>query len=573
MLRKLCIFLTVLILSCFDSVFSAEVYYFGSANQNSTEPGRAYTFKERLDDLTDFSSGRSLSERSGKISGSILIQAEYDKVLGNKSKSFLRTGWDYLSEINLNLQEKLWSDYSLEGQLMMRKTDNPRIEVRSDLRVKEYSLKISNPDNLFIFGDFYGELSPFTLGSSLEGHSGEIKLNPTSEIKYVLARKSSADIAAGIYQRNVFGFKVDTFLFKESEIVSNARIGVQAVTNQDDSSTAGATSSFVDLRNSVFSVDGDISFVRFFSLNYEVARSIYLADEDSETIKDQSYGSAAHLAAQFQVNQTILRHVFNYAQPDFYTDSGSSSRDRIQHQLTLDHRFNQQLSVSLMENYYWDHLSKSTLSKRTINDEKSVSLNILPLSQRETFRTRVYSSYNLRDSDDIINSLESRTFTAGFSVNDKYQDADIGFSYEYRAFTSQADKSLSDYFNRIGMTLAREYSLLQKRLYLSLNPALDIRRTKNDSNHDLNISISFSGQYDLAANIIIRFGHNLIDSNSAKADNGYSNNRSFAEVDWTIGKNKNRHLVLRGDINRYSHEDGALSYKERQAVIKYILNF
>jgi len=58
-----------------------------------------------------------LSERSGKISGSILTQAEYDKVSENKSKSFLKNGWDYLTEINLNLQEKLWSNYDLEGEV------------------------------------------------------------------------------------------------------------------------------------------------------------------------------------------------------------------------------------------------------------------------------------------------------------------------------------------------------------------------------------------------------------------------------------------------------------------------
>jgi len=183
----------------------------------------------------------------------------------------------------------------------------------------------------FLFGDFYGELSQFTLGTSLEGLTAEVKANDTFSMKYILARQNDPDEAAGKYQRNVFGAKFDAFLFQDSESISNSRIGFQAVSTQDDSSTLERTSSLVDLNNSVFSIDGELSFIRFFSIDYEFARSLYLADEDSTTIKDRSNANAVRFVPQIQIGSTILRHNYNYTQPSFYTDTGSASPDRIQH--------------------------------------------------------------------------------------------------------------------------------------------------------------------------------------------------------------------------------------------------
>jgi hypothetical protein len=300
---------------------------------------------------------------------------------------------------------------------------------------------------------------------------------------------------------------------------------------------------------------------------------MYLADEDSATIKDQDYGNALRVTPQVQFGNTTLRHLYGYTQPQFYADVGSASPDKVQHQTSLDHRFSQRASVSLLHNYYWDHLMGSSRTKRTINDDKSMTWNFLPFASRETFRTRINTAYNTRNSDDAANTVESETVTAGFGVNDRWNETDVGFSYEYRAFSNRHDKSLSDYFNRLGMTIAREYSLAARRLYLSLNPGMDFRRTKTDDNYDINAALGFSGQYDIAKNFLTRFGHNLLDSNNAKAAADYTNNRSFVELDWALGKDRDRHIVLRGDTNRFMHEDGNLNYKEHQLILKCVFNF
>ncbi len=47
--------------------------------------------------------------------------------------------------------------------------DDPRVEPRNDVRLKQMNLRVSNPGNMYEFGDFYGDFSPFVLSSSLQG--------------------------------------------------------------------------------------------------------------------------------------------------------------------------------------------------------------------------------------------------------------------------------------------------------------------------------------------------------------------------------------------------------------------
>lgn len=242
--------------------------------------------------------------------------------------------------------------------------------------------------------------------------------------------------------------------------------------------------------------------------------------------------------------------------------------------MTVDHRFSKRLSVSLMENYYWDHLTDSTRAKRTINDEKSLTFNFLPLANRESFGARMNVGYNLRSSDDGANSSEGRTFTVGTGFNDRISDStDWGLSYQYRAYSDWANSSSSDYSNRFGLNLGHEAQVLNRRLYMSLNPSVDIRSTKSDNNKDLNFGVGLTGQYDMAKTLTSRFGHTLADTNAAKSDSDHTNNNSYLEFDKSFGANANRHFVARFERNRYVYEDGTQNYTETRGVIKYTLNF
>ena len=100
-----------------------------------------------------------------------------------------------------------------------------------------------------------------------------------------------------------------------------------------------------------------------------------------------------------------------------------------------------------------------------------------------------------------------------------------------------------------------------------------MRKTQTVDKKDLNLTLAFSGQYDLNKALLTRFGYNVLDSSPGTPGTDYFNARSFTELDWSPGENRNTHLVLRWNLNRYLNEDNALNYKESQAVLRWICSF
>lgn len=572
-----CTCITFLLLLLVPPSYAADVYYIGAAH--GTGPGgtaQSYTFKERLTDLVDFSADKSAEDRSGYISGRFLAEFAAQRVSGNKSKSFYsREGTDFNTELNLNVFEKLWSDYHLEGDIFLRKTDNPRIESRRDVRMKQLNVKVMNPDNLLEFGDFYGELSQFVLGSSLEGFHAKVGEFDSQEYTAIAARTGNADSTTATYQRNVFGAKAAYSLFQESALFSIFQLGAQVATVNDDSSTAPETATNADLKNTVFGIDGEIAFTKYLSAVFELARSLYVEDDDGQNGIDELYGTAFRFQPVLSLFQSAvnLRYLYYYVTPQFYTDQGSAAPDKEQHQWTLDLRLSRKASLSFVQNLYWDHLTKSSRAKRTINDEKYITLNLRPFDGRESFAMRTYVNHLIKNSDDAENTAEADTSTVGLSINDRIFDTSVGVFYEYRAYDAKYDPSTADYFNRFGANISRDFRVFGRRLYCAASVSNDIRNTKRDPDKDANAAISFNGQYDAFDRLTFRFGHNIQTANSSGPGNDYRNLRSFIESDLALLAQKKAHLVTRYEYNRYDHETGTQDYNEQLVSTKFILTF
>ncbi|MDD5730423.1 MAG: hypothetical protein PHN57_04780 [Candidatus Omnitrophica bacterium] len=526
-----------------------------------------------MKDLFDFSiKSKNDASRSGKISGTILQELDYNQVSGAKSKSFLKNGTDYLTELHLNMSEKLPKDYNFEGQWFIRKTDNSRIEARRDIRLKDVNLKIYNPQNLAEFGDFYGEFSQFVLGASLEGLNTEASPSGKEKYKILIARTGQADEAASLFQRDVAGIKADRYFFDNSNIFSSFRVGAQAVTVHDDSAGFERTASTKELHNTVAGIDGEVTFRKILSFIYEFAGSTHM--EDKETSTHDQNASALRLQPQLNIGKVNLRYLYYYVQPKFFSAVGSAAPDKMQHQITADIQLNRKTLLSLTENYYWDHLTGSTLTKRTTNDEKYITLNLRPFDARQNLVLRTYANYQGRTSDDTGHSASGITRTLGFSVNDSLDENTTGgVSYEYRGFTDTASRSSSDYFNRVGFNLARDQKFFNRRLYCSFDPAVDLRSTKSSNKKDVNINVGLTAQYDVSQRMIMRLGNNIFDTNSSKPSADYFNNRSYWEFDYLVNKARATRFILRGERNRFCHEDGGQTFNEQRVIGKLTTSF
>lgn len=574
-----CVPVLILALSAAVS-YASEVYYMGqgSGDDASATAKQAYSWQKRVDDLVDFNNyGNYGLDRSGMITGSAMEEVSWNDVGGNGSMSFLKKGVYQNTEVNLNAYERLWEDYNFDGEIFMRRTDDRRIETRKDIRVKQLTTRISNPDNMLLFGDFYGDFSQFTLGNSLEGFYTELKPCETVQFKGVAARSQSPDNDKATFWRNVAGGKTDFFLFRGSDAFSTFRTGVQAITNQDDGATADSSdraTPIPDINNTVVSTDGEISFKKYLSIFYELARSANIPDENTPESMDYQYGNAFRVNPAFRLGPAAVKYLYYFVQPKFYTDAGSAMSDKIQHQVSVDYQVNKKTRASFVENYYWNHLDGSSQNYRTIYDEKYMTLYMRPWDKDKDFTIRTYTNIQNRHSDDEYNTLRATTLTPGIGINDMLDSkTSYGYFYEYRAYIDRYQKRNSDYFNRLGGNIGREQMILARRAYVSVNVSFDIHDPRQYTKNEVTTNVSFSGQYNLYAAHMLYFGYNVITANSVVPMQNYFNNLSYAEVNFLMEKKRNARLVFRGEHNRYNQDDRGQCYDETRIICKIISNF
>jgi hypothetical protein len=570
-------FTIVLILLLYTSAaFAAEIIFLDSAAQSSSSTeNQSFSFSKRIRDLADFSAYKQYGpERSGMITGRFSTQVEFTNVSGNQAKSFYRDdNEDYQTDLNLNLYEKLSHGYQLKSQAFLRKTDNPRVDSSRDVRMKQFNLSVSNEDNLFEAGDFYTDFSQFVLGSSLEGAQAQVQASDAVLVKTVAARKAESDAAAGIFQRNVLGAKADTFLFEESSDFSLFRLGAQGVSVQDDSASVDRLSGSVDLNNSVYGIDGEMRMHNGSSLVFELARSRYIKDDDAQN-KDRNSGLAFRIQPGFRYEDWLnVRYLYYYVQPEFYSDAGSASADKIQHQAVVDLRLSEKNILSLTQNIYWDHLDGSTLTKRTTNNEKYLTLTSRPFEDNKDFSVRTYLNHQDRDSDDLGNTAESATSTYGASLNTRISEASVGVFAEHRYFDDKALGSSTESFQRFGTSFSRDFSVLKRRLYLAANYSFDSRDNRNEENLDISNGLSVTGRYEISDPLQFSFGHNITSANNSGPLEDYYTNKTYGEFSYKLKGERGAVISARAELNNYFYDADDADYQEKRFLAKFSSNF
>jgi hypothetical protein len=555
------VLLTILVcVLCLSSIASAaEVYYVGGKTSRKNK--------------STASASRSPSPLI--VNGRIGQEVSWQDVGGNLSKSFLERGTDYISELYLNaFKDNAVADYRFTGNSYLRKTDMPDVDMERTVRVKQIYLKLENEDNSVEFGDIYTEFSRFTVSYPLEGFRAKMNRAGIVQYQFLAARKYNEDSAISKYQRDVVGAKADCRLFADSDAFTLFRLGLQAVTNQDDSSTLTRNSNTKDLRNTVVSTDGQITLTQLWSLQYELAQSFTVEDEDSPVSRQLISDHALRFEPSFRSPKGGVRYLYYYVQPQFLADTGSAVPDRLQHQVTIDYSFHPRLAATMTENYYYDHLKGSTRTKRTTGDEKYINFFMQPFEQRKTFSLRPYMIYQDRTSDDPGRTAAALTQTYGLSLNENIGRTSYGMGYEYRKYCDENNHGNSEYFNRLRANLSRDQKFLGRRLYYYNEWIAEVRTARrNTKKDDVNFIIGVSGQYDALSNMVSRFGYNVQDTNAATPENGFVNHRTFLEFDFLLYKKQSSHFVMRGERNIYMHENEDQEYTETRAIAKLTSNF
>jgi len=414
----------------------------------------------------------------------------------------------------------------------------------------------------------------FVLGDTLEGFNVKLSPERNQTYKMIAARKNEEDYAAGLYERYVFGGMAEYVHYNDKEIPV-FDIGLQAVTVQDDRGTLDGAAAASDINNTVLSLDGKINPIKNFKILYEIAQSFYRNDEQNTT-EDMNYGTAFRVLPELVIKGFKFKYLYYLVTPHFYTAVGSAMPDKEQHQFSVDWEVMKGLTLSFTENYYWDHLKGSIQDKKTVNDEKYISAYIRPIKNRPTLTIRPYVNLLARDSDDTGNSVESETNTYGIALNDSIADwrVNYGISYEYREFIDLGnERASSDIYNRVTFNFGWDTELFGRPLYLSDDVTVDFRATKSDDDPDISASNSLSLIYDFHDMCSLRVANNVQEIDGAAPGTNLTSTTNYAELIFTIDRERSLRWIVRAEKNRYRHEDGTQSYDEDRLVTKISSSF
>jgi hypothetical protein len=557
---------------------AAEVILAGPGSSGSSQtPYPSFSAEKRIHDLFDFGSyGEYGEDRSGMITGRVTTSFEYVNVAGNQSKSFYNdSDLNYQTDVNLQAYEKLWSNYQFEGLADLRLTGIERVESQEDVRLKQLNLSISNPQNLFEFGDFYSEFSQFTMGSSLEGFNAEMNpLESRFNYKGVAARLYEAEI--GLNQRNVYGAHFGFAPFKgKDSATSDLKIGVQSVLTRDDNSSSIHEDVYAPgMHNWVASTDGSWRHhENGLSAEWELAYSEYNEDRNSLTIK-QVNDTAFRVSPAYRYRDKFdIRYLYYNVGPDYFTATGSAVRDKEQHQINSNYRVNLNYSLSFTQNWYWDDLEGSDKTKQTRNNETYLSMLARPLPSRENFSLKPYIKRLIRDSDDAANSSSAKTYVYGASVNDIIMDAAIGAFGEFRNYKDRSGGGNSEGYTRYGANFSRDFTIYSRPLYLAIAYSGSVRDPLSESDDEVQNGLNFNGRFQLYETDLFNFGYNFLTTDSAGNIDDYDTYTSFIEYTHKFMDKRSTELVIRGEYNDYDYETDSEDYQENRYLVTLVTHF
>jgi hypothetical protein len=566
--------LALVLLALVRPAGAAEIIFLGNSADGGDAPKVVpdFTAGQRLHDLFDFGSyGQYGPDRSGMITGRVAVQGEYTSVRGNQARSFYRDdNKDHLMELDLRAFERLFADYQFQGEANLRKTDNERMEERNAVVLKQLNLSVFNDDNLVEFGNFYSDFSQFVMGSSLEGLNAELAPGDPLRTKAVIARTNES--GRGLYQRNVYGAKIDVTPLEDNPAVTLLRLGAQGVSVDDDSASLKRDPSATDQDNNVAGLDGELRLRNGAFVVFEGARSGYIEDEDTDDRR--LYGTAWRVMPGYRYkNVWDLRYLAYRVDPDYRTLVGSASSDKEQHMVSADWRLNPDNTLTVSQNWYWDDLPGSDRPYRTRYDEKYLSLSTRPFEDYRNLSLRPYLNHQRKDSNDGANTADSTTVTAGLAANTRLWDATLGAFAEMRHFTARPVGVDDEDSWRYGANMGRDFTLWSRRLYLAAGYVGNIRDDHGTEGQDMQHGLSLNGRYELAEPLTMTFGYNLQDAANTGSARDYQINTRFLEFAYRLDKQRSTVVSLRGEHNDYEYDTTGEDYSEARYVLRFVSNF
>ncbi len=497
---------------------------------------------------------------------------------GSGQRTLLHKGVFMTNELKLKLDQDLWDEWKVTGNIHLRKTPDPQIDDRSAVRLLGGTLELYNPVWRFTGGDFFGDLSQYTMLQALKGFQAAYKTERL-EVKGVAAYSQRADEGEH-YFRYVFGGKADVLAAEELGPVKNLHIGSNFSDVEDDSGSIDNRGTAPDISAHVGSVTTSLTLWETTEINAEAARS--WADPDALRTGlglDRKTDTAVRVSSYTRFDRdTKFRFGYEWVGADFETPAGSAAPDRVQFTTRLDRRLNREWGAEASYRSFYDKLEDSTLNQRTLTQAPRVALNWSPSSENwflQDFTSTFYWEERARNSQD--DPAGQRDF-----VTDEWgTDGDFrlwGLNFNSGWSIRNEDDDFSKENNRLINTGYLGFRTRQKvcnniMATPSLRYQFDYEDLPKLEGRDLMQTVSAGLNLDVTEALKIEQRYSVSTANRLVHDSDTARFNAFAALDYKIPVKQDLTFRLSYEHTGLSHPSALNSYAEENLQSQLLWNF
>ena len=495
---------------------------------------------------------------------------------GSGSKTLLRKGAFLTQEGKVVLEEALPNGWHLSGNLHLRRTTDPQVDKRHDVHVLGYSVQASNPVWRLTGGDFFGDLSQYSLSQALEG--GQVVYNTDRVLVKTVAGISQHRDEGKQFLRMVLAGGTQYLLIKDAPSIQECRLGVNVTGVDDIGSSIEDTTGVAQAKNRVGSLTAHLRFWDRVDVDGEAAHG--WTDQDSPELRvKRRTGHAVRLNTAATLSKKAkVKLGYEWAQASFNSLAGSVVPDRVNVNSRLDYRWNGSWTSDAGLRYTNDKVGRSTLNKRTFTIIPKLGLNWTPASGSwlwlKEFASRMYWEMRKRFSDnEPAGQTDSTSQEVGLDNDFLLQQVRWNVGWSLRQEDDDFSKSNDRLINSGWLGLRRTYHPLGVETATSVRWQFNYQDRPKEGGRDLTHTILLRAESALAKSLKLEQRYSVETASRLAADSDTVRGNAFILLEYHLPSQQDRSLTASYEFNDYLHPVGTEKYAEHNAQLKFLWKF
>ncbi len=496
---------------------------------------------------------------------------------GSGSKTLLHKGVFLTQEGKVVLEQALPKDWNLSTNLHLRRTTDPQIDRRHDARILGYSLQASNPVWRLTGGDFFGDLSQYSLSQALEG--GQVVYNTDRVLLKTAAGISQREDEGKKFLRRVVGGGSQYLLIKDAPSIQECRLGINFTDVEDITNSVNNATGVAQAANRVGSLAAHLRLWDFVEVDGEAARG--WTDQDSPEMRaKRRMGNAFRLNTAATLSKKAkLKLGYESVQATFDSLAGSAVPDRVNANSRLDYRWNSSWSSDAGCRFTNDKVGKSTLNKRTFTVTPRLGLNWTPVAAEswewmKDFTSRMYWEMRKRFSDnEPAGQTDFTSHEVGWDNEFLQQQVRWNVGWSLRQEDDDLSKSSDRLINSGWLGLRKTTHPFGVETATSVRWQCNYQDRPKEGGRDLTHTVLFRAESTLTQALKLEQRYSVETASRLAFDSDTVRGNVFLSLAYRLPGRQDRSLTASYEFNDYLHPVGTEKYLEHNAQLKFLWKF